>query len=59
MQATYKYPDGSEYTGEWNEQGQRQGSGQMTFADGSRYSGRFDNGLCAGLGVMTFRDRSR
>ena len=59
MQATYKYPDGSEYRGEWNEQGQRQGSGQMIFSDGARYTGRFENGLCTGPGVMTFKDGSR
>ena len=59
MQANYKYPDGSEYNGEWSEQGQRQGWGQMSFPDGARYSGRFDNGLCTGCGVMVFRDGSR
>lgn len=59
MQASYKYPDGSEYNGEWSEQGQRQGWGQMSFPDGARYVGRFDNGLCSGCGVMIFRDGSR
>ena len=59
MQAEYKYPDGSEYRGEWTEAGQRQGVGQMTYPDGARYVGRFDNGLCSGVGVMVFKDGSR
>ena len=59
MQASYKYPDGSEYNGEWSEQGQRQGWGQMNFPDGAKYVGRFGNGLCTGCGVMVFRDGSR
>jgi hypothetical protein len=33
---------------------QRDGYGVLTFADGSRYSGRFQNGMCAGHGVLTF-----
>jgi len=57
--AQYRYPDGSEYFGDWNAQGQRDGSGQMSFADGSVYAGRFEVGLCDGLGVMTFADQSR
>ena len=27
IQASYKYPDGSEYKGEWNAEGQRHGIG--------------------------------
>ncbi|XP_064630392.1 MORN repeat-containing protein 4-like [Lineus longissimus] len=56
---TYKYPDGSEYAGEWSEVGMRHGLGHMTFLDGSMYTGRFDAGLCSGLGVMVFADGSR
>ena len=59
MHAYYKYPDGSEYSGDWSEQGQRHGSGEMKFPDGTRYKGRFENGLCAGHGVMYFADGSR
>jgi hypothetical protein len=59
MRAAYKYPDGSEYEGDWNEQGQRHGNGKMRFADGSRYTGRFDQGLCSGQGVMLLADGSR
>ena len=59
IRAAYKYPDGSEYEGEWNEQGQRHGAGRMRFADNSRYSGRFEQGLCSGQGVMQLPDGSR
>lgn len=58
-QGEYKYPDGSTYNGQWNENGQRHGYGQLAFPDGSKYWGFFDNGLCSGLGVMTFQDGSR
>ena len=57
--AQYRYPDGSEYFGEWSEQGQRNGFGQMHFPDGSSYTGRFEVGLCDGLGVMILADQSR
>ncbi len=59
MPSQYQYPDGSEYYGEWSEQGQRHGQGQMKFPDGASYIGTFDNGLCEGLGVMIFGDQSR
>lgn len=56
---TYRYPDGSEYTGEWNEQGQRHGLGYMSFPDGANYDGRFEQGMCHGYGVMQFPDNSK
>lgn len=59
MHASYKYPDGSEYNGEWNDNGQRHGFGTMTFPDGTRYTGNFENGLCQGYGVMLLADGSR
>ncbi|XP_060082518.1 MORN repeat-containing protein 4-like [Ylistrum balloti] len=59
MKTAYKYPDGSEYNGEWSEDGQRQGYGHMKFPDGAQYYGMFVNGLCEGLGVMVFSDNSR
>ncbi|KAK3595870.1 hypothetical protein CHS0354_014693 [Potamilus streckersoni] len=59
MKGTYKYPDGSQYNGEWSSTGQRHGYGQMTFPDGSQYYGFFENGLCEGSGVMIFSDNSR
>ena len=55
----YKYPDGSQYNGEWSEQNQRHGSGEMKFPDGAQYKGNFELGLCHGTGVMTFTDGSR
>jgi hypothetical protein len=33
---------------------QREGFGVLTFADGSRYSGKFANGMCEGSGVLSF-----
>ena len=59
MRAHYKYPDGSDYDGEWNKDGQRHGLGRMTFPDNSRFVGCFENGMCDGLGVMLFKDGSR
>ncbi|XP_013412743.1 MORN repeat-containing protein 4 [Lingula anatina] len=59
MHGTYKYPDGSEYTGQWNDQGQRHGSGQLMLSDGSKYHGKFENGLFHGYGVMIMQDGSR
>jgi hypothetical protein len=58
MKGTYRYPDGSEYSGDWQE-GQRHGYGMMKFPDGSKYYGIFDNGLCQGTGTMTFSDKSQ
>jgi hypothetical protein len=37
--ATYNYPDGSVYTGDWNSDGQRHGFGVLTLIDGTKYSG--------------------
>ncbi|XP_046576894.1 LOW QUALITY PROTEIN: MORN repeat-containing protein 4-like [Haliotis rubra] len=59
MASSYKYPDGSSYSGNWSENGQRHGYGHMKFADGSEFWGMFDNGLCTGNGVMRFPDGSR
>ncbi|XP_074641997.1 MORN repeat-containing protein 4-like [Tubulanus polymorphus] len=55
----YKYTDGSEYIGEWNEDGKRHGMGHMILPDGSKYHGSFDNGFCSGLGMILFADGSR
>lgn len=54
----YRYPDGSEYYGEW-EDNQRHGRGTMKFADGSSYIGEFENGLFSRVGVLTLSDHSR
>jgi hypothetical protein len=53
------YDDGDQYAGEWDETGKRAGFGVLTFADGSRFSGDFANGLCEGFGVLTFPDNSK
>lgn len=53
------YDDGDQYKGDWDEEGKRDGFGVLTFADGSRYSGKFSNGMCAGSGVLTFPDNSK
>ena len=55
----YRYPDGSEYSGEWNSTGQRHGHGHMFFPDRSEFWGSFQNGLCTGPGIMKFADGSR
>lgn len=59
MKGTYEYPDGSQYKGEWSNEGQRDGYGIMKFTDGSQYYGLFKSGLCEGQGVMIFNDNSR
>lgn len=59
MKNSYKYPDGSEYNGEWSDEGQRDGYGVMKFSDGSQYYGAFLKGLCEGNGIMVFADHSR
>jgi len=45
--------------GEWNDDGQRHGFGQLIFADQAKYCGQFENGLFAGLGCITFPDGSK
>ncbi|XP_078671160.1 MORN repeat-containing protein 4-like [Branchiostoma floridae x Branchiostoma belcheri] len=57
--ASYKYGEGEEYHGEWNAHGKRHGLGHLTLANGTKYTGRFENGFCSGHGVMSFADGSR
>ena len=45
LQASYKYPDGSEYKGEWNRDGQRHGFGMLILSDNTKYMGEWVNGL--------------
>lgn len=59
MKGSYQYPDGSQYKGDWNNDGQREGYGVMKFTDGSQYYGMFKAGMCEGPGVMIFSDNSR
>ncbi|KAM7394697.1 hypothetical protein PAMP_021483 [Pampus punctatissimus] len=39
--------------------GLRHGRGQLTFSDGTCYTGQFENGLFNGCGVLVFTDGSR
>ncbi len=45
--------------GEWNEDGQRHGLGQLIFNDQAKYRGRFENGLFSGLGSISYPDGSK
>eukprot|EP01147_Barroeca_monosierra_P010132 gene10132-2298_t len=54
-----EYNEGDKYQGEWNAEGQRDGFGILTFADGARFVGYFQNGLCNGKGILTFPDNSK
>ena len=47
------------YLGEWNEDGQRHGLGQLIFHDNAKYRGRFENGLFSGLGSISYPDGSK
>jgi hypothetical protein len=55
----YRYQDGTQYVGDWNQRGQKHGMGHLCLSDGTRYDGSFHNGLCAGLGVMCFPDGAK
>jgi hypothetical protein len=55
----YHYEDGTRYVGDWNQRGQKHGMGHLSLPDGTRYDGAFQNGLCAGLGVMCFSDGAK
>ncbi|XP_005092698.1 MORN repeat-containing protein 4 isoform X1 [Aplysia californica] len=59
VQGEYRYPDGSVYNGQWDDQGQRHGQGLLTLADGGNFRGNFDQGFYSGLGVINFADGSR
>uniref|UniRef100_UPI001A99B5BD MORN repeat-containing protein 4-like n=1 Tax=Gasterosteus aculeatus aculeatus TaxID=481459 RepID=UPI001A99B5BD len=39
--------------------GLRHGLGQLTFSDGTCYTGQFENGLFSGCGALVFADGSR
>lgn len=39
--------------------GLRHGLGQLTFSDGTCYTGQFENGLFNGCGLLVFPDGSR
>ncbi|KAK9540865.1 hypothetical protein VZT92_003286 [Zoarces viviparus] len=64
---SFSYSNGEEYHGEWKEGKAdpltltrlRHGLGQLTFSDGTCYTGQFENGLFSGCGVLVFPDGSR
>lgn len=56
---SFKYDDGTQYIGDWNDKGQKHGMGHMLLPDGTRYDGGFDSGLFNGLGVIAFPDGAR
>lgn len=45
--------------GQWNEEGQRHGFGQLIFSDRAKYCGQFEKGLFAGLGSVIYPDGSK
>lgn len=53
--ATYAFPDGKIYTGEWKD-GQPHGNGKMVLSNGNAYEGAFRCGLKEGEGVATWPD---
>ncbi|CAG0921864.1 unnamed protein product [Notodromas monacha] len=55
----FEYADGSQYLGEWNENGEREGTGHLVLSDGTRYDGSFIQGLFSGLGVLRFPDGAK
>ncbi|EDQ88971.1 uncharacterized protein MONBRDRAFT_32553 [Monosiga brevicollis MX1] len=54
-----KYDDGDKYRGMWNAAGKRHGLGVLDFADGSKYSGEFVEGMNSGYGILTLNDGSK
>ncbi|KAK1887115.1 MORN repeat-containing protein 4 [Dissostichus eleginoides] len=59
---SFSYSNGEEYHGEWKEgktERLRHGLGQLTFSDGTCYTGQFENGLFNGCGTLVFPDESR
>lgn len=55
----YRYNNGSVYVGDWNKKGVREGQGHLSFPDGSRYDGNFEENVFCGLGVLTFPDGAK
>lgn len=55
----YRYDDGTRYIGDWNCKGQKHGMGHLLLPDNTRYDGAFSNGVCSGLGTMTFGDGAK
>ena len=56
-QGTFKYPDGKQYTGEF-EKGERHGEGTFYYSDGTAFVGKFVAGKQVGLGECISIDGS-
>jgi hypothetical protein len=54
-QATFTYPDGSAYVGEFKDS-KYNGQGKLSYTDGSKYVGEFKNNLPNGQGTLTYPD---
>ncbi|XP_044761861.1 MORN repeat-containing protein 4 homolog [Coccinella septempunctata] len=55
----FHYKDNTQYVGTWDSSGKPHGEGHLSFSDGMRYSGCFENGKFNGLGVLVFPDGAR
>ena len=55
----YTYPEGDVYDGCWNNEGKKHGIGILNLTDGSKYEGKFSDGLFDGHGILTFPDGSK
>ena len=54
MNKTIVSPGGTVYTGQVNENGQYHGCGILTYPNGTKYVGEFQNGACFGEGCWTY-----
>ena len=55
----YVYPEGDVYDGFWNNEGKKHGKGILSLTDGSKYEGKFSDGLFDGHGALMFPDGSK
>ena len=55
----YTYDDGSQYIGDFDENGIKNGKGHIEASIGATYEGQLQKGLPSSLGVMRFPDSSR
>lgn len=50
---------GDVYEGSWNKEGKKHGIGNLKFADGSIYEGKFEDGFFSGVGTLIYADGSK
>lgn len=55
----WRYEDSTRYIGEWDQRGQKHGTGHLQFPDGTRFDGQFYDGLSHGLGCLWFSDGAK